>query len=104
MARGSLLRARVALEGGDVGCEGHVLGAELLDLLLERLRPLPLCDELEHPAVAEEGAHDQGDEGDDRGQRGCLPAKPGVGESAALPCAHRFPASENPRLSHALIA
>ncbi len=60
MERGSERRATIS----------RVLGAELLDLPLERLGALALRDHAQDPAVSEEGPHHQGDQGDQRAQGG----------------------------------
>src|SRR5882762_9979170 len=47
--------ARVGAEGHDLHGQARVLGAELLDLPLERLGALALRDHAQDPAVSEEG-------------------------------------------------
>ena len=74
LPREPLDRRRIAPKGSDVGGETGVVGLQLLDLPRERIRPLALADELKQASIPEEGAHQQTNEDDDRGEdRGLLP-------------------------------
>src|SRR5262249_2289356 len=85
LAREALDRARVALERRDLRREEAVLVPEGLDLAAQRLGALALLDEMEDPAVAEEGADHEGDERDDRAERRGLLPEPALGASPLVP-------------------
>lgn len=71
LAGESLDRSRVLLEILDLLRQAPVLLSQLIDLASHLLGALALADELEDPAVSEEGSHHKGDQEDDReeGQR-----------------------------------
>src|SRR6185295_18179958 len=85
LAREPLDGRGVAPQGPDVRGEARVVGLELIDLAGERVGPLALAHELEQAAVAEERAHDETDDHDDRGEDRGLLAEAHFGPATLVP-------------------